>query len=83
MRVGSACRRPPRGGVPRGKRPCTRWVARGGALTTRVDAGAGQLRFGGWVGTRALLTGRYRLRAIPLDGEGRVGAARQASFRLR
>jgi hypothetical protein len=83
MRVGAACRPAPRRGVPRGRHRCTRWVARGGTLTARTSTGKRTLRFGGWVGTHALPSGRYRLLAVPLDAEGRVGAARQAAFTLR
>jgi hypothetical protein len=83
MRAGGSCVPAPRRGVPRGRRRCTAWIARGGTLTRRASAGPGELRFGGWVGTHALPAGRYRLSARPLDAAGRVGPVRTAGFSLR
>jgi hypothetical protein len=48
-----------------------------------VSPGRRAIGFGGWVATRKLPAGRYRLRAVPYDAEGRVGPARHAAFTLR
>jgi hypothetical protein len=82
MLVGTRCRTAPRRGVPRGRRRCTLWKAVPGALTQLAPAGQAKLRFGGWVGRRALAAGRYRVTALPADG-GPPALARVAGFRIR
>jgi len=83
MRVGSACRALPRAGLPRRAKRCTRWVKVSGSLKQVAETGKFALRFGGWIGRRPLARGTYRLRAVPLGDDGRLGPARHATFTLR
>jgi len=83
MRVGTACRPLPRAGLPRRARKCTRWVKVSGSLTQVTESGKGFIRFGGWIGRRALARGTYRLSAVPRGDDARVGLARHATFTLR
>jgi hypothetical protein len=83
MRLGAACKAPPRAGLPRRAKRCTLWVRTGGALRQAAVAGGNTVRFGGWTGRRALPRGSYRVRALPLGTDGRTGAARYAAFTLR
>jgi hypothetical protein len=53
-----------------------------GSLRVRLRPGTRSVRFGGWVGRRALARGGYRLVATPADG-ARRGVAHTASFRIR
>jgi hypothetical protein len=81
MVVGAKCKSLPGGRLPRKRRRCTRWVAVPGALSQQARAGAGKLRFGGWIGRRALAAGRYRVTALPADG-GPGATPRVAGFRI-
>lgn len=81
LRAG-VCRRAPSRGVPRGARRCRLWVRVGAALRQLSPIGASKVKFGGWVGSRALPPGRYRLRAVPVDA-GRSGSGRTTGFTLR
>ena len=82
MLVGTRCKTPPRRGIPRGRRRCTRWVGVPGVLIRQAQAGAAKLRFGGWVGRRPLARGRYRVQALPSDG-GPAAQPQRAGFRVR
>jgi hypothetical protein len=82
MVVGKRCKTPPRRGVPRGRRRCTRWVEVRGSLVRQSDAGPVKLRFGGWIARRPLRAGRYRVEALPADG-GPAATPRVAGFRIR
>jgi hypothetical protein len=83
MRVGTACKAPPRAGLPKRAKRCTLWVRTSGALRQAAVAGGTTVRFGGWIGRRALPRGSYRVRALPLGTNGRTGTARYAAFTLR
>jgi hypothetical protein len=82
MLVGTSCRTAPKRGIPRGRKRCTLWRPVPGTLTQVAQAGEAKLRFGGWIGGRALVAGRYRVSAQPSDGE-LPALARVAGFRVR
>jgi hypothetical protein len=82
MLVGTSCRPAPRRGIPRGRKRCTLWTAVPGTLSQAAPAGQAKLRFGGWVGRRALAAGRYRVTALPADG-GPAATPVVAGFRVR
>lgn len=81
MVVGTRCRTAPRR-FPRGRRRCTLWKKVPGSLTRAAPAGASKVRFGGWVGSRRLAPGRYRVRALPVEPGGPVAAPKLAGFRV-
>jgi hypothetical protein len=60
------------------------WAAvRGGRLSRKARRGSSRVHFGGWIGRRRLVRGRYRVLAQPVSATGRHGTARRATFRLR
>jgi hypothetical protein len=59
------------------------WVRVRGSLHQSARQGSNTMRFGGWLGRRALARGRYRLRALPTGLDGRHGIARRAGFSVR
>ena len=65
----------------RKKKRCTRMVRVG--TFTHVDvAGANGFHFSGRVGGRKLKRGKYRLRAVPRNGDGKVGLGVSRKFRI-
>jgi hypothetical protein len=83
MLVGTRCKTAPRRGIPRGRKRCTRWLDVPESLTRQAPAGASKLRFGGWIGKRALPSGRYRVQALPVEPSGPASVLRVAGFRIR
>jgi hypothetical protein len=83
VRRSDGCRPAPRGRLPRGTPRCFRWVTVRGSLRQSAGRGGRSVRFGGWVGRRALAPGRFRVRALPTGRDGRRGVARRAGFALR
>ncbi|MEA2458712.1 MAG: hypothetical protein QOC95_1684, partial [Thermoleophilaceae bacterium] len=71
VRRARACRRPGSGGIARHARRCARWMAVRGSLRVAA-AGSGRVRFGGWIGSRPLPSGSYRVRAVPAGGRARL-----------
>jgi hypothetical protein len=83
VRRANGCRPRPRGRIPHGTPRCVRWVSVRGSLHQSRPAGTTSVRFGGWLGRRALARGRYRVIAAA-TGSNRVKATpRRAGFALR
>jgi hypothetical protein len=77
VRSGGACRAAPKPQAA-GLRPCVRQVVVG-AFRHGAGAGAGRLRFSGWIGGHRL-SGSYILRATPHDDDGAAGPSLSVPF---
>jgi hypothetical protein len=75
VKRGSRCIAPPRK-RSRNDRPCTRFVARTGSRTVKLNSGAGSFRLTPLFAGRTLPAGSYRLNLVALDSDAnRVGPA--------
>jgi hypothetical protein len=79
-RAGGRCVRPRRA-LRRAKR-CTRYLVMAGSFADEGAAGSNTFTFRGRVGGRKLRPGRYRLRALARDGNGRESQVRRPAFRI-
>ena len=77
--VGKRCVKPTQ--QNRDAKRCTRRVARGGFSHTGV-AGKNRLHFSGRLAGKKLAPGKYQLRAVPKNVEGRIGKALARSFTI-
>jgi hypothetical protein len=60
-----------------------RWVTVRGSLHQSRPAGTTSVRFGGWLGRRALARGRYRVMAAATGSNQLKATPRRAGFALR
>jgi len=79
-RVGRRCAKPTRSN--RKRRRCTRWVATRGSFSHASALGVNRFHFTGWVGSRKLRRGRYRLVAVAADTAGNRARPVRAQFRI-
>ena len=76
------CVKPTRALRRRGAKRCVR-LRRRGAFRRAGARGLNRFFFSGWIGRKKLGPGRYRLRAIAIDGDGKRSAPRSAGFVIR
>lgn len=62
---------------------CARYTRVTGAISRKLTATTGRLRFTGRVGGRALRPGRYRATIVATDADGNRSRARTANFKIR
>jgi hypothetical protein len=70
-------------GKPAGKpRRCTRYVAVRGSFADNGEQGLNQLRFTGRIRNKALVPGRYRLKATGRDAAGNRSKPKSRGFKI-